>query len=294
MRCLNVKLTYRCTNNCRFCFSAHMQDVVISDQSLFSSIEKGYLQGCRSLVVSGGEPTLFASKVMDVMAYADKLGYRSFTLQTNGSGLAEKNELLGFLQGIAEKKKLAISFSIHGSNSHIHDLMSSRDGAFCELLQAIKYISSIEDISLYTNTVISSLNFSSLHEIARLLSPFGVTVMQFAILHSMSKDDLSVGLCDSANAVQGLIDVVGKDVLRTEGIPYCFMYGNEECVGESYWPPQLDLFNDENDYRSDFDQISAGMRKKAPFCSECIMNELCHGVWSENYLELLGHAKPIR
>jgi sulfatase maturation enzyme AslB (radical SAM superfamily) len=271
-----------------------MKDAVISEQSLLQSVDRGYEQDCRSLVISGGEPTLLPSGIINIMEYADSLGYESFTLQTNGSGLANKNELLKYLQDIAGRRELAISFSIHGANSSIHDAMSSKDGAFSDLMQAMKHVASIDSIAIYTNTVISALNIYSLREIAALISPFHVNVMQFSVLHSDSEDGLSVDLLTCAKTVCDLANIVGKEILRTEGIPYCLLYGNEMCVGESYWPPQLDLFNNENDYMSDFDQLSAGMRKKAFFCSECIMSELCHGVWSENYTELLNNAKPIR
>ena len=293
MRSLNAKLTYRCNNNCKFCFSSYLKDVQISLDALLKAVDYGYERGCRSLVLSGGEPTLLPDAMIKIIEHANKLGYESYTIQTNGSGLSEKNLLFHFLKNIADENRLSISFSIHGPNSHTHDAISSRSGAFDSLLQSIENFSSSTKASIYTNSVISALNIKILHDIATLLSRYRIQLMQFAVMHSEQTDDLSVGLFSSANAVHTLTEIVPRHVLRTEGIPYCMMYGYEECVGESYWPANLDLFNKDNEYMCDFDQSSSGMRKKASFCSQCVMNEICVGSWTEHYEELLKYASPI-
>jgi len=232
--------------------------------------------------------------VIETIEHANQLGYESYTIQTNGSGLSEKNSLFYFLKDIADRNQLSISFSIHGPNRHIHDAISSRSGAFDSLLQSIENISTSTKATIYTNSVISAPNINLLRDIAALLGQYRIQVMQFAVMHSEQTDDLSVGLLPSAKAVHTLTDFVSSYVLRTEGIPYCLMYGYEECVGESYWPANLDLFNKDDDYMCDFDQSSSGMHKKASFCSQCVMNEICVGSWAEHYEELLKYASPIR
>lgn len=294
MRSLNAKLTYRCTNNCQFCFSSYLKDVKITFAALLKAVDYGYERGCRSLILSGGEPTLLPDTVIKTIEHANKLGYESYTIQTNGSGLSEKNSLFHFLKDVADEKQLSISFSIHGPNRHIHDAISSRCGAFDSLLQAIENISTSTKATIYTNSVISAPNINLLRDIATLLGRYRIQLIQFAVMHSEQTDDFSVGLLPSVNAVHKLTDIVSRDVLRTEGIPYCLMYGYEECVGESYWPTNLDLFNNDDDYMCDFDQSSSGMRKKASFCSPCVMNEICVGSWAEHYEELLKYASPIR
>ena len=71
MRCLNLKLTYACTNCCSFCFSSYLKDEVIGEAGLLREVEEGYRRGCRELVLSGGEPTLCPDKLLNVMKRAD-------------------------------------------------------------------------------------------------------------------------------------------------------------------------------------------------------------------------------
>ena len=58
MHCLNLKITYQCTNHCSFCFSSYLANEQISVNGLVKAIVDGRSRGCKELVISGGEPTL--------------------------------------------------------------------------------------------------------------------------------------------------------------------------------------------------------------------------------------------
>ena len=75
MHCLNLKLTYDCTNDCAFCFSSYMKNETLSFSSLLNTIEKGYRNGAREIVLSGGEPTIHEEKFLKCLELADSLGY---------------------------------------------------------------------------------------------------------------------------------------------------------------------------------------------------------------------------
>jgi MoaA/NifB/PqqE/SkfB family radical SAM enzyme len=293
MRCLNVKLTYDCNNDCPFCFACELRGERISLPGILHAIEKGYARGCRSLVLSGGEPTLMPSLVMKVLERAMSLDYEHLTLQTNGSGLAAESALGKLLIRIATDSKLSISFSVHGPSAEVHDAICARRGAFSDLMAAMERVAGDTDATILTNSVITQPNVHHLAAIAEVVEPFRVSTMQFSMMHARHIDALSVGLIRSSEPVHALARDVDRETLRTEGIPFCLMYGLEECVGESYWPQHLDLFNRDGDYRSDFDQLADGMRTKLPACSRCIMDEICPGAWAEHLGELAEHAKPI-
>lgn len=295
MHSLNIKLTYKCTNNCNFCFSSsYYKNENISKNSLINAIKNGYENGCTSLVISGGEPTIYPNTIIELIEYSNLLGYKKYTIQTNGFGLSKQNELLDFLTKLSLEKEVVIAFSVHGSNSKIHDEMSSKIGAFDKTMNAIKNIHSQTNCKICTNTVISTLNINNISEIIKLITPYKPCVMQFAIMHTDdNRDKLSTSMLAAAKAIYEIKDSINKEILQTEGIPYCLLKGLEECVGESYWPKKLDLFNKEDEYIENFNQLESGMRKKADFCKNCIMNEICAGVWSETYNELIENAKAI-
>lgn len=260
---------------------------------MLEAIKRGYDAGCRELVISGGEPTLFPDTIKSIMSYAEELGYTKYIIQTNGSGLSENLQLIEFLNTIANEKEVCISFSVHGHNSAIHDTMSRTEGAFEKLMVALNHIKKT-NCHIYTNTVMSKLNIGHLKEIFNLCLGFGAEIIQFSMMHLEEVNDMSTGLLESSLAVRQVADSMGHDVLKTEGIPYCLMYNIESCVGESYWPNKLDLYNKENDYMPSFNQLEDGMRWKAKSCTDCVMNELCMGIWKEHKVEFEdSDIKPI-
>lgn len=281
MHCLNLKLTYDCTNKCSFCFSSYLKDNIITYEGLADAVIKGFNNGCRELVLSGGEPTLLADMIEDILTLADKLGYEKYIIQTNGSGLSKNEQLIHFLDELGKKKELCISFSIHGHCAEIHDCMSSTSGAFESLIKAMDKIKETS-CQIYTNTVISKLNIDYLEEVGKLCQSYNARIIQFSMMHLEVPNELSTGLIEAVQAVNKISKTINHDVLKTEGIPYCLMHGLEKCVGESYWPNELDLYNKENDYMESFSQLQNGMRWKKSSCIECIMNELCMGIWKEH------------
>lgn len=284
MHCLNLKLTYNCTNNCSFCFSSYLKNNIITDEGLIDAIKQGYQNGCRELVLSGGEPTLLPDTIIKILQFSNQLGYEKYIIQTNGSGLSDNLQLVNFLDDFATEKELCISFSIHGHNATIHDSMSCQEGAFNKLLKAMENIKNTS-CKIYTNTVISRLNISYLEKIGLLCQSFNASIIQFSMMHLEEPSDLSTGLIEAASSVRKLVEIIGSDALKTEGIPYCLMHNAEECVGESYWPNKLDLYNKETDYMPNFSQLEHGMRWKSTSCHNCLMNQICMGIWKEHSLE---------
>ena len=218
------------------------------------------------------------------MSLAEQLGYEKYIIQTNGSGLSNNEHLVRFLDEFAKKTELCISFSIHGHCAEVHDCMSSKSGAFELLIKAMDKIKNTSCL-IYTNTVISRLNIKHLEEIAELCQSYDAKVIQFSMMHLEEPNALSTGLIEAVQAIKKVSNKIDQNVLKTEGIPYCLMHGIEMCVGESFWPNELDLYNKENDYMKDFSQLQYGMRWKGPSCFKCIMNEICMGIWKEHSIE---------
>lgn len=279
-----MKITYDCTNHCSFCFSNYMKDISISLKNLKDAVFQGSVNGCNELVLSGGEPTLYPEYIMELISTANQLEYKKFIIQTNGSGLSNNEQLVSFLDEKAQNTELCLSFSIHGHLPEIHDDLSRNHGAFDSLIRAMDNITKTH-CHIYTNTVINSKNIMYLKEIAKLLQQYNPEIMQFSMMHLKEKSPLSVSFTDSVNAIKELKGIVDLDILKTEGVPYCLLYGMEQCVGESAWPSTLDLYNKENDYVNDFKQLDYGMRNKMENCDKCILDKICMGVWTEHFKE---------
>lgn len=293
MHCLNLKLTYDCTNSCEFCFSRYMKDEVLSLSNLLNTVEKGRRNGATELVLSGGEPTLYTEKFFKCLDLADSLGYEKYIIQTNGYGIATDESLIKFLAVLSKRRDVVISFSVHGANHKTHDELSSSAGAFDKLILAMKKIFEQTSCNIYTNTVVTKKNIDELQDIADLVKNFKPEIIQFAMMHANGLEHLSTSLKETALTIRKLN--VSRDVLKTEGIPFCFMYGLEECVGESYWPEVLDIYNRDDNYFANFNQLEHGMRWKADFCKDCLLNVICAGIWTEHRSEFLtSNVHPIK
>ncbi len=284
MHCLNLKITYDCTNHCSFCFSSYMKGTRIPLESLKEAVLEGHRNGCNELVLSGGEPTLYPEYIMELISLALTLGYKKYIIQTNGYGLSGCEELVSFLDRVAETTEICLSFSVHGHIADIHDDLSGNPDAFRSLVDAIDKVSKTR-CKIYTNTVINARNLTHLNDVAALLAPYKPDIMQFSMMHLKERGELSVSFEDSVQAIKKLKDTVSLDILKTEGVPYCLLHGMEPCVGESAWPAVLDLYNRDHDYMSDFKQLDHGMRSKMESCDKCIMDKICMGVWKEHFEE---------
>lgn len=267
---------------------------MIPFESMKQAVLQGSRNGCNELVLSGGEPTLFPKYIVELMSLAELLGYKKYIIQTNGYGLSKSKELISFLNEMAVKTEICLSFSVHGHTAEIHNGLSRNPEAFAILMDAIKNILNTH-CKIYTNTVINARNIGHLKDIAVLLLKYNPEIMQFSVMHMKEKGSpLSVTFTDSVRAIKELQGIVNPDVLKTEGVPYCCLYGMEQCVGESAWPTTLDLYNKDNDYLSDFSQLEYGMRNKMENCNKCLMNKICMGVWSEHYEEFSNMGiRPI-
>ena len=244
-----------------------MKDTVISLASLKKAVLQGSKNGCNELVLSGGEPTLYPEYIIELISLAETVGYKKYIIQTNGYGLSKYQKLVTFLDGIAEKTEVCLSFSVQGHTPAIHDYLSGNPDAFRSLMDAIAKVSET-CCRIYTNTVINACNIDCLKDVATLWRPYKPEIMQFSMMHLKEKSSLTVSFEDSVRAIRELKDIVSFDVLKTEGVPYCLLYGMEQCVGESAWPTVLDLYNRDDDYMSDFKQLDYGMRSKMQNCDQ--------------------------
>lgn len=284
MRCLNLKITYNCTNQCSFCFSSYLKNIEIPFEKLKEAVIKGYDNGCRELVLSGGEPTLYPYNIIELLNLAENLGYSKYIIQTNGYGLSNNERLVSFLKRVAKTKEICISFSVHGHIADIHNELCGNLDAFELLIDALENIKNTP-CSIYTNTVINTRNIKHLKDISLLLKQYSPKIMQFSMMHLKEKNELTVSLSEAVMEIRHISELVGTDVLKTEGIPYCLMHKMEYCVSESSWPAVLDIYNNVDKYIQDFKPLNYGMRKKLITCGRCIMDKICMGVWKEHFEE---------
>jgi MoaA/NifB/PqqE/SkfB family radical SAM enzyme len=217
-------------------------------------------------------------------------------VQTNGRRFAYYDYCL-------ELKKAGVTEmgpSLHGSSAEIHEALTCAPGSFNETVRGIL---NCKKLGMYvlTNSVITSLNYKDLPDLARLLVHLKVNQFQFAFVHLVgSAWENRADLAPRKSAVMPYLRRALKvgaqagTACYTEAVPFCLMKGYEQCVAERVIPegPVADAdfyIESYGDYRR-----NEG-KSKRPECRACRWFPACEGPWHE-YPEMYGweEFKPVK
>ncbi|OIO02052.1 MAG: hypothetical protein AUJ51_07185 [Elusimicrobia bacterium CG1_02_56_21] len=297
MKRIDIKIGFNCNNMCDFCAQGAKRSLAArkSLAEIKSDLARARKTGVSAVVFTGGEPTLHPGLPAAVRA-ARKMGYESVQVQTNGRRFA-------YYDYCAELKKAGVTEmgpSMHGSRPEIHEKLTGAKGSFKEVVQGILNCKKL-GMFVLTNSVITSVNYKDLPELAKLLAYLKVDQFQFAFVHLVgsaweNRKWLTPRKTDIVPYLHRALDCgISKDIpCFTEAIPYCLMKGYEKCVAESVIPEgpvsDADLYIESyGDYRRD-----EGKVKRAE-CRSCKWFKVCEGPWRE-YPELYGWSefKPAR
>ncbi|MFA6434564.1 MAG: radical SAM protein [Elusimicrobiales bacterium] len=294
---LDIKISFRCNNLCGFCAQGRKRDRY-PDRSaavMETELKKAYGLGVRGVVFTGGEPSLHPA-LLGVIRTAAVTGYKTIQLQTNGRALAYP----GFCRELKEAGLTEFGPSLHGASPGTHDSLTGAEGSFAQSAAGIANAAAT-GLPVLSNTVVTSVNYRELPEIAALLIKLGVSQYQFAFIHMVgSAAENKNRLVPRKTAVmpylKKALDLgIKKGVpCYTEAIPFCLMKGYDACVAERLIPsgPVVDADRYIEDYGAY--RRSEG-KAKGPRCAECACAGVCEGPWRE-YPALYGWSefKPVR
>ena len=289
MKRIDIKIGFNCNNHCDFCAQGSKRSEIkrksfIEIVSVLKDARKKKIDG---VVFTGGEPTLHPNLV-DAVKVAKKLGFYSIQIQTNGRNFA-------YYDYCRELKRAGVTEmapSLHGSKPEIHDSLTRAEGSFKEVVKGIK---NCKKLGMYvmTNSVITSLNYKDLPDLAKLFVSLKVDQFQLAFVHIIgsalkNKKTIVPKKKSAIKYIHKALDIGLKEGVRcyTEAIPFCFMKGYEDCVAEQIIPEgpvsDADIYVDSyGDYRR-----NEGKAKHKK-CCKCFYFKICEGPWRE-YPEIYG------
>lgn len=286
---VDIKITFKCNNMCDFCAQGSKREYIKPKSfiEIKNSLIEGIKKGAQTVVFTGGEPTLHP-KIIKIITEAKKLGYKKLQLQTNGRTLCNEKFLIELTKaGINE-----ISPAVHGPNSQIHDRLTHSPGSFNQTITGIKNAKK-HGIYTLTNTVITSMNYKYLPDIAKLLVYLGVNQFQFAFIHIIgrgweNRNWIVPKKTEILPYLYKALDIGIKASIPcyTEAIPYCLMKGYEQCISEKIIPdgPVFDanvFVENYGEYRRNEGKL------KHQKCKLCIYYNVCEGPWRE-YPQIYG------
>lgn len=293
---VDIKITFKCNNRCDFCAQGNKRDTVtqLTPEQVHKDLLDAASKGADMVTFTGGEPTMHPD-LIEFIKFAKANGYKNIQVQTNGRRFL----YLDFLEKMREAGVTEISPSLHGACAKTHDGLTHAKGSFMQTVSGIVNAKKM-GMSVITNTVVTTKNYTELPQMAALFSTLGVYQFQFAFVHiigtaAINQNWLVPKKTDALPYIKRGLDIGRKHRLYcyTEAIPFCLMQGYEECVAEQIIPegPVFDgsiHLENYSDYRKNIGKV------KAPSCKKCIYFERCEGPWRE-YPELYGweEFKPI-
>jgi radical SAM protein with 4Fe4S-binding SPASM domain len=174
-----LSLTYQCNSRCRWCYAASNDYSSSKNKTFDRSKEDEIINlfenlGVKRLILIGGEPTLYPN----LFGLVKKIRERKIFvgMVTNGRRLEDKL----FTESIKQSGLQAITFSVEGSNSEIHDYTTQINGSFNEAMRGIQNSLDV-GLNVSSNSVISTLNQFDLKNIVDTLYLCGIRNMGFNI-----------------------------------------------------------------------------------------------------------------
>ncbi len=290
-----MKICFQCNNLCEFCVQGDKRERLANKslEEIKKALREARQENIEGVVFTGGEPTVHPD-ILKVVEYAQKAGFKSIQLQTNGRMFS----YLDFCKKIISAGASEFSPALHSSVPEIHDKLTNSPGAWQQVVKGIRNLKSLNQYVL-TNTVITSLNYKDFPELAKLFVRLNVDQFQFAYVHIIgtafkNKEWLIPRKSEVMPYVRKGLDIgifAGKKVM-TEAIPYCFMSGYEDYIAEKNIPETKVVAENTID---DFNYFRKNVGKlKSATCKICGYYNICEGPWKE-YPEIFGwdEFKPV-
>ena len=289
MRRIDIKVSFRCNNLCRFCAQGHKRDMYPDrpGAKVEAELKKAWREGVRGVVFTGGEPSLHKD-ILRLVSAAKKTGFTTIQLQTNSRTLAYP----GFCAELVKAGLTEFGPSLHGAAAATHDGLTGAKGSFTQSVAGIANAART-GLPVITNTVVTADNYRELPGIAALLIKLGVTQYQFAFVHIVgtaaeNRKTIVPRKTDALPYIKKGLDLGIRAGVPcyTEAVPFCLMKGYEACVAERMIPPGP--VADADRYIKDYAAYRRDEGKaRGPRCPECKYFDLCEGPWRE-YPELYG------
>ncbi len=292
-------LGYVCNNNCKFCYAADKRELpLMSTEEAKRQLELARKRGSTIVDFLGGEPTL-RKDLIELVAYAKELGFRTISITTNGRMLSKRS----YAEALIDAGLNSVIFSIHGHRAELHDYLVSVKGAFEQTIAGFRNVREISDrIYICTNTVIVKPNIKYLPKIVDLCATLGTNAIELIFPHPRGNayknfDELVPHLSELIPVVPKTIAVAQKHGIKHcyfRYVPFCYMIGYlnylseyvaRNTLREQHIGPEFE------DLEVEKNRAAYG-RVKGPQCFGCKYNNICEGIFRE-YAEKRGFNELV-
>jgi MoaA/NifB/PqqE/SkfB family radical SAM enzyme len=277
---LIMNITYKCANRCIFCATGDRISAALGWDKIEAILRQHREEGTDQLDIDGGEPTLHP-RLVDAIAIARQLGYRSINVTTNGRLLCDR----AFAQSLLESGITHLLISLHGATAEVHEAATDAPGSFEQTLAGIDNAMALRPAQVETgmNVTIVRCNVDHLMPLAELAVAKGFSKInfQFTTPFGRAYADVVPPLEEAAHAVMEVIDQCADRIrIYVINAQFCAFPGYEQYVvgdlqklgrtmvfaADPRFPEQVNLY-----------QWLGARREKREVCTECPWTTACEG-----------------
>jgi MoaA/NifB/PqqE/SkfB family radical SAM enzyme len=268
-----VYVGYQCNNRCIFCFEADWQFSKKSTNQVKKEI-RIIRENFDFINFMGQEPTL-RKDIIELVAYAKKLGFKEIGVTTNGRMFAYPD----FAKDILKSGLTQIVLTVVGHTSSMHDGHTLTKGSFDQALAGVKNILSLKkpELSFIINIMVTQRNYRDLPKTIDFYVDSGIKEINIGHVMPLNKKIIhSKGIvAPMSEVVPYLIDCQEKYDQR---IRFLFVE-YPACVFPREYRDKAFPCLEENPQKS-----------RIKICQECPYQDRCTGV-SQAYLNLYGQGE---
>ena len=272
-----INVTYECNNNCVFCavgtWRSRKPKVEVQKQTLTEAFRKGV----RMVDFDGGEPTL-DKNLLQLINYANKLGYENMHLTTNGRLLSTKQNA----EKIVKSGIRSILFSLHGPE-HIHDELTRAKGSFKQTVQGIKNVMKFGRVDIGVNITLTKKNINCLDEFFMIVHDLGVRKVniQFLTPFGLAKKEQLPNKRDIQSIIPRIIKKYSDIAIQLVNLPYCILPGYEDYLIDDAMKQKRRMAFIAKDEQN-LSEFLSSKRYKDKECDSCLHSIICGGKWDFN------------
>lgn len=298
----DIKLGYECNDACVHCVVEKLRKIANQGKKRRSTQEykKEVLiskrNGAKSIVVTGGEPTI-RPDFIDILKFIYDNGLK-IGLQSNGRKFQDFK-----LAEESSKYVTTYVIALHGHNDETHDKITQRKGSFAETLRGLENLVKI-GCRVYGKIVLSNYNYMYLLETLKLYEKKGIKEVLVYYPHSSGEAHFIKKIAPKLTDIKKYIEE-SLDYFNDANKFYVILGDIFPCDLDKEYPimhfKEFLKFNSKKrmkpllDEPRDWGTLRKAIRRKPRVCRECILYNLCDGHWKE-YIDERGYSelKPIK
>lgn len=254
-------------------------------------------RGIKKIAISGSDPIEY-EKIVDLIRYIKKSGFKKVHLSTHGVFLSDQN----FAQNIIKAGLDEIQIPIYGSNSKIHESVTQTPKSFEKAISGIFHLRKFsKKIKIQTQVLILKQNKNDVLNTLKFLSSLPIDQIFFSI-PCLEEEDISFYL-----PIKSLPPILKKlyfaslkcqKSVHFLEIPFC-TFGKIDLkrISNTCAPPDLGQYNlPPLSVRTAISSLpSYRLKTKIEMCKNCQASKFCDGFFLNDITFFgKGKLKPIK